>query len=244
MEAAEYAAMDRVEADMWWYRGLHRLMEAALLRFAPADAATVLDAGCGTGGLLARIAANRPALDLLGVEFVPAAAALAAAKARRPVAVGSVNQLPVAPNCLAAMLSADVLCHRGVEPDLALGEAARALTRGGVLVLNLPAYEWMKSDHDARVHNIRRFSRGPVLAALRRAGLTPLWSSYWNSLLFPVMVAHRLLGRGGGQSDVKAYPGWLNATLGAVLSVERGLIMWGLRMPFGGSLLVVARKHD
>jgi len=102
----------------------------------------------------------------------------------------------------------------------------------------------MKSAHDARVHNVRRFARGQALAALRQAGFTPLWSSYWNSFLFPVMVVRRVLARSGeGASDVRAYAGWINRLLGFILAVERRLILGGLRMPFGGSLLVVARKN-
>ena len=58
MEPAEYALMDAVEDRMWWYRALHaRLLDA--LADVRGD---VLDAGCGTGGLLARLSAERPDL--------------------------------------------------------------------------------------------------------------------------------------------------------------------------------------
>src|SRR6478672_8830430 len=51
MEPAEYDRMDAAESSMWWYRALHRRLIAAL-----ADAGgAVLDAGCGTGGLLAHL---------------------------------------------------------------------------------------------------------------------------------------------------------------------------------------------
>jgi len=244
MEAAEYAAMDRLEQDMWWYQGLHRLLGAVLGRFAPTGAAATLDAGCGTGGLLRWLASGGPERRLIGVEFAAPAAALAKAKSGCPVAVGSVNALPLAGGSIQAVVSADVLCHARVHPTEALAEAHRVLAPGGVLVANLPAYEWMKSAHDARVHNVRRFARGQALAALRQAGFTPLWSSYWNSFLFPVMVVRRVLARSGeGASDVRAYAGWINRLLGFILAVERRLILGGLRMPFGGSLLVVARKN-
>ena len=54
MELTEYARMDAVEDHMWWYRALHRRLVAAL---AGRDGC-VLDAGCGTGGLLARLLAG------------------------------------------------------------------------------------------------------------------------------------------------------------------------------------------
>src|SRR5262252_3142541 len=60
MEAAEYDRMDAVEQDMWWYRALHRRLLAAVTEVRGA----LLDAGCGTGGLLARLRASRPDLRL------------------------------------------------------------------------------------------------------------------------------------------------------------------------------------
>jgi SAM-dependent methyltransferase len=65
MEAAEYARMDAVEDHMWWYRALRRRLMDALSGVR----GKVLDAGCGTGGLLARLRAERPDLTLFGVEW-------------------------------------------------------------------------------------------------------------------------------------------------------------------------------
>src|SRR5690242_12805324 len=58
MEPAEYALMDAAENHMWWYRALHRRLLEALAGMH----GSVLDAGCGTGGLLARIRTERPDL--------------------------------------------------------------------------------------------------------------------------------------------------------------------------------------
>ncbi|WP_332837646.1 methyltransferase domain-containing protein, partial [Neoroseomonas rubea] len=77
MEPAEYDLMDAAEERMWWYRALHARVLDALAR-RPGPAGALLDAGCGTGGLLRRLAGlDRP---LVGLDFNPAAAARAAAK--------------------------------------------------------------------------------------------------------------------------------------------------------------------
>lgn len=245
METAEYAALDRLEGRMWWYRGLHRQIAAALRRSLPAvpDGA-VLDAGCGTGGVLSFL---RPAVSgrrLLGVEIDAQAAQRAAAKSGAAIAVGSINALPLADRSVAVVVSADVLCHARVDPAAALAEIARVLAPGGQAILNLPAYDWLRSAHDVRVHTARRFTAAGIRPLLLAAGLTPLRTTYWNSLLLPLMVLRRLLWRGEhAGSDVMEYPALLNALFGAILAVERGLIGLGLRLPAGGSLLVVARKN-
>jgi SAM-dependent methyltransferase len=245
MESGEYVALDRLEERMWWYRGLHRQMAAALRTIlATTPPGPVLDAGCGTGGLLASL---KPVLDgrkALGVEINPDAARRAAEKSGAEISVASVNALPMADRSVAAIFSADVLCHARVEPLAALQEMARVLVPGGHAIFNLPAYDWLRSAHDARVHNARRFTSGRFALLLRQAGLQPVRTTYWNSFLLPLMIARRLLERGDtAKSDVMEYPSFINALFGAILSLERGLIALGLRLPAGGSLLVVARKN-
>jgi SAM-dependent methyltransferase len=245
MESGEYVALDRLEGRMWWYRGLHRQMAAALRTIlATSPAGPVLDAGCGTGGLLASLKPMLSGRKALGVEINPDAARRAAEKSGAEISIGSVNALPMADRSVAAILSADVLCHARVEPAVALQEVARVLAPGGHAVFNLPAYDWLRSAHDARVHNARRFTAGQFARLLRQSGLQPVRTTYWNSFLLPVMIARRLVERGDtAKSDVMEYPAVLNALFGAILSVERGLIALGLRLPAGGSLLVVARKN-
>jgi SAM-dependent methyltransferase len=189
--------------------------------------------------VLARATPDRAAI---GLEHDAAAAGLAAAKSRRPVMVGSVNELPVGETALAGYLSLDVLCHRGVEPQDALSEARRCLQPGGIALLNLPAYRWLLSAHDRRVHNVRRFTRTEASALVRGHGFRILRSSYWNSFLFPLMLLHRLIASADDESDVRDYPHWLDRLFSAVLAFERFLIRRGLSLPFGGSLMIVAAR--
>ena len=170
MEAAEYALMDSVEARMWWYRALHvRLVDA----LAPVRG-RVLDAGCGTGGFLTILGQRRPDLERVGLEWAATAAARAATKAQAPVARGSVNAMPFGGGLFHAVVLADVLCHGAVDPDLALAEARRVLRPGGRLIVNMPAYAWLLSAHDTRVHNTRRMTAGQTGAMLHAAGFASM----------------------------------------------------------------------
>lgn len=238
--------MHAVEDRMWWYRGL-RTLTAELLSRALARSAVagpVLDAGCGTGGMLARLAGTDTGPRSLGLEFDAVAAGLAANKSGRPVIRGSANELPVGDGALAAYVSLDVLCHEGVDPDRALSEARRTLAPGGVAVLNLPAYGWLLSAHDRRVHNARRFTRRQARRLLIANGFRVMRASYWNTLLFPLMLLHRLIERGDAASDVHDYPVWQDALFSTALAIERRAIGLGLSLPFGGSLIVVAARND
>ncbi|MFL5251395.1 MAG: class I SAM-dependent methyltransferase [Rhodopila sp.] len=236
MEPTEYDLMDQAEAVLWWYRALHARLCASL-----ADVqGRVLDAGCGTGGFLAKLRVLRPDLDLHGIEWNPQAAARARRKSGAAVVRGSVNALPFADDSFNAVVAADVLCHEAVDPDAALGEMLRVLRPGGRLLVNMPAYQWLLSAHDRRVRNARRLTAGATAALVRRAGFTGVRARYWNGLLLPLMIVQRkILARGDAESDVAPFPLWLDATLHAITELE-----WRLPVlpPAGGSVLACAEK--
>ncbi len=244
MERAEYLRMHAVEDSMWWYRGLRALSEILLVRALSRSQAAgpVLDAGCGTGGMLARLGCEAAGRATLGLELDREAAAIARAKAAGPVITASVGQLPLGDATLGGYLSLDVLCHGEVDPEAALAEAHRCLAPGAIALFNLPAYPWLLSAHDRRVHNVRRFSRGPARALLARHGFSVLRSTYWNMLLFPLMLLHRLTEGAEAESDVRQFPAWLDRLFSAALALERSVIGAGLDLPFGGSLMIVARR--
>ena len=241
MEHGEYERLAAAEERMWWFRGLHANLLAALARAAPRPR-VVLDAGCGTGGLLARLAAALPGALVLGIDIDGTAAALARDKSRQPICRGSVDRLPFADKCLDAVLSADVLCHRGVDERAALAGFHRCLKPGGTLVLNLPAYPWLYSAHDVAVDNARRYRRSEVRRLLAEAGFARVRLAYWNTFLFPLMVLRRKLGGRGAASDVALLPAPAERVFGAVMALENRLLRAGIRLPFGGSILATAVK--
>jgi len=241
LERSEYERLAAVEERMWWFAGLHANLVAALAGTrAPRR---VLDAGCGTGGLLARLAAAFPEARLAGLDLDAGALRLARDKACAALCRGSIDRLPFADDVFDAAVSADVLCHRGVDELNALSELGRCLRQGGLLVLNLPAHPWLYGAHDRAVDNARRYRRGEIRRLLAQAGFTRVRTRHWNSLLFPLMVLRRVLWRrGAAASEVALGPAPLERAFGAILALERRLLAAGLSLPFGGSILATAMK--
>src|SRR5215813_6702425 len=95
MERAEYERLAALDRRLWWFQGLHAQMAGALGRhgdWSPNE--RVLDAGCGTGGLLVSLRDHMPVMELFGLELDAVAASVARSASGRPIAGGSVNQLP------------------------------------------------------------------------------------------------------------------------------------------------------
>ena len=104
----------------------------------------------------------------------------------------------------------------------------------------MPAYQWLLSAHDRRVHNARRFTARDTGALLRQAGFHRIRARYWNSLLLPLMIVQRkILARGDAVSDVAPFPPWLDAMLHAHDGTRTAP---ALRLPAGGSVLAIAEK--
>jgi SAM-dependent methyltransferase len=250
MRAREYPAMFAVEDWLWWYVGLRREILQRLKQFAPDGRASnqalrVLDAGCGTGGLLARLAQEHRGVSV-GIELVWEGLALCRSRGLPHLLQGSVNALPVTTEAFDVVFSIDVLCHAGIDELRALQECVRVLRPGGIVILQVPAFEWLRSEHDTPGETRRRYTRSEVEQLLRQADLTITQSGYRNSLLFPLVVVRRMLTRHrvhavDARSDVKPVPRLLNAILTQVLIFESRLSQW-CRLPFGLSVFCVAQK--
>lgn len=176
MSPGEYDRMAALEGAMWWYHGLHRQVNDALVRYR-SELGDVLDAGCGTGGTLLSIARTFPGARLHGLDIAEQACAYTRSKTGASVAVGSVDALPYPDGSFDAVVSCDVLGY-AIDVDAAVAGFHRVLRPGGLCVLNLAAYPWMLSYHDRAVGQVRRFTRTEAVALLQRHGFRPIFASY------------------------------------------------------------------
>jgi SAM-dependent methyltransferase len=159
---------------------------------------------------------------------------------------GSVEALPFAADSFDLLTCFDVLYHLRVGDDeAALGELCRVLRPGGLAVIRVAAFDWLRGAHDTAVHTRHRYRREELASKLRGVGFSIERMSYANCFLFPIAPAKRLLERRNslGSTDLWQPPGPINALLAWVLSREAGPIARN-GLPFGVSVIAVARKPD
>ncbi len=240
LSAVELDLMRSVEDDHWWY---HALRARVLDRLAllPANF-NLLDAGCGSGGMLARIRKRFPRATLVGFDVSEHALRLTSDRALDAQLVrGNADRLPFEDQAFDVVLSLDVICHRTVNDRAALEEMHRVLRNSGTLIVNLPAFEFLHGSHDVAVDTARRYVRKPLAQLLTAAGFKIEKLTYWNMILLPAVAAVRWISRGQTHSDLAPTSQLTNRTLGAIAQFEFAL---GRRfsLPFGTSLFAIARK--
>lgn len=254
MNPGEYEALDRAEERHAWYIGLRDTISRILLRprFALSPAPRVLDAGCGTGANLRLLDQLLTPSLLAGFDHSTEALALTRAKVPRAVLwIDDVCAPAAACAPLDLVISMDVLCIPGIERARpGLERLVDQLRPGGLLMLNLPSFEWLHSEHDVAVHTRSRYAAREIRQLLVDVGLSVELLSYRVCLLFPAVVVSRLAHRGAmrrpaieARSELRHLPGPVgNAALLATLTLENRALAAGFRWPWGSSVFAVGRK--
>ena len=112
----------------------------------------------------------------------------------RVVLGGDVHFWPLAARSIDTFTAFDVLEHIP-DDQAAMANLFNTLKPGGRLILSVPAYQWLWSQHDELMHHQRRYLARDISSLARSAGFNIDYISYHNCILFPVVVFFRLISR-------------------------------------------------
>jgi ubiquinone/menaquinone biosynthesis C-methylase UbiE len=235
--------MYHVEDHHWWYRGMEAITRTLIKQYIqPKTKIKILDAGCGTGAAMTTYLKDYG--EVTGIDLYPQALDFCRKRNAKHLARASVLDLPLATASFDMVTSFDVLYEKGVMHEIkALKEFFRVLTPQGKLLMRLPAYNWLRGEHDERVHTNRRYTKSLVKELIQQSGFILEHLSYANTILFPLAVIKRLTEKifPASQSDLTIETGKFNEAFKRILSSEAFFVSkFGL--PYGLSIFAVARK--
>lgn len=242
-EAAE--RYGELEQWHWWFRGRQCILEGVLHQELGGRAGlSIASLGCGpVEGLAWLVPMAGPKGRVIGIDLDP----IHARRTPWPLSFvsGRLESVPLRSESCDVVLALDVLEH--IEDDVVgLREAARLLRPQGLLLVTVPALPGLWGGHDVMSQHVKRYTRETLQDTFARARVSIKFMTYFNTLLFPPIVAVRWSRRAFGlhtrqRSDFEhARPGFVNNLLMRTFSCERHLVTrW--RMPVGVSLLAVVR---
>jgi len=249
MNEHEYALMRRVEDSYWWYAILRESVAAEVKSHLAGRAAPrILDAGCGTGGMMAMLRREDLSWQVTGIDFSPEALEHTRERGFPDVILGSVNALPFPNDSFDVVISLDVLYFEGVNDREALSEFHRVLKPGGLLVLNLPAFDLLRGEHDVAVRGVRRYTPFRVRRMLSQCNLEAMRVHCWNLWLFLPILCWRGISRmrhrsapAQASSDLFMPPAFVNSVLTVLGRIDTAFCR-AIRSPLGTSVHALARK--
>jgi len=241
---------DKNAESSFWVSSRNRLFKSIVERhLSPTGKTKFLEIGCGTGDFIRQIADNEN-LEITGSEIY--LKGLVYAKKNLPsvdfvqfdVTKGTIGEQ------FQIITAFDVIEH--IENDAAaLSNINQMLKRDGALIISVPQHMFLWSNLDEIVKHKRRYSRQGLVAKLKNNGFEINYATSFIFVLFPLMLISRLFDKGNdqSQSDERAlekrvkFPWIVNAIFDLFMRIDEGLIKLGVSLPFGGTLVIVARMR-
>jgi SAM-dependent methyltransferase len=244
MDAAEYTNIAALEGTHWYYAGKRELVRKWLQKVRrPKPDDLLLDCGAGTGRFAEEMSAycrvmvlddHEEALRILRTRF-------------RPDQIISLagDRVPLPDGTLDYVTALDVLEHTPDDAAVVRG-FHRLLKPGGIALVTVPAGMSLWSDWDVSLHHFRRYSRPQLRALFPADQWDVVHANYTNVPVFPAVWFVRRWRKWFPKKEngARAEDAIPSAPINSALRAQFvGLAMSRVPMPFGVSLLLVARRR-
>lgn len=232
--------LTQLEREHFWFEPRAKLLEKKLAKLIGKRTGALIELGSGNGRFLPIL--GRYATQVVGVEGHIESLQLASVITPQATLVHSdVLHVPFTANQFDGAIMLDVLEH--TDPFTLLSEARRLVNPQGILLLSVPSFVLLWSKTDELAGHRCRYRINQLRQELSRCGWSLLGHTHYQFLLFPVIVASRLLNRNSAPHLERTPPHWLNGLLRYINHFEVS-VLGNVTLPWGSSLIAWARRQD
>jgi SAM-dependent methyltransferase len=243
----EYIKMSDVELFHWWYRSLHHLVLNVIKKYNNTSDVKILDAGCGTGGLLSFLR-DKGYRNLSGFDISKDAVSFSKDKKLDifQCDLRDYNEERI----YDIIISNDTMYFFNINEQKAiLNKFYKNLNGGGIVILNFPALNIFSGIHDKAVGIRQRFNKQMIEDMIDKDKFKIVEQVYWPFLLSPIILFIRFI-QGTKlklyndveiQSDINTPSNFINNILYNIVQFENRFFK---KKPFGSSIFLVLIKID
>lgn len=230
-----------------WFMARRKLILGLIKHLNIKPEQNILEIGCGWGALVRELNKNK-FLKTWGNDISDEAIAYCNSRKMNNILKMDAAKLNYDSDYFDVIIAADVLEH--IEDEgAALKEAYRVLKKDGIFIIMVPAFHFLWSEHDVINAHFRRYTKSELRNGLEKNKFRILKSSYWNiSLFFPVLAIKFLkksfsfLIKTSPSDEFYLLNPVLNKIILRILNTENKIILNLFNLPFGVSVLTVAKK--
>jgi len=247
MDKNYYLEYFYLERSNWWFRARLNILASQIKKvFKGRTNLNILNIGVATGATSQMLAQFG---NVKSVEYDADCYAFVKQQLAIDIEQGSILNLRFKNETFDLVCAFDVIEH--VEDDKkAVEEMHRVCKTNGIVMVTVPAFMSLWSQHDVVNHHYRRYKLNE-LNLLFGQNMQLMCKSYFNSILFLPIYAVRKAGklfpalfkRDGSGSDFGMFKlKLLDTVFYYVFMIEKPLLLMGLKLPFGVSAIIIAKK--
>lgn len=187
----EYYVLER---EHWWFKARAKIITSLILKSLKnkkKDQLNILNIGAATGKTSELLSAFG---NVTSLEYDKDCCEFTNQVLNLNIIHGSILELPFGAEEFDLVCAFDVIEH--VEDDLLSAlEMKRVCKTGGTIVVSVPAFMLLWSHHDEVNHHYRRYTLSGLKKVFTKINLTPIQSTYFNTLLFIPILIFRLISK-------------------------------------------------
>jgi len=246
MDKSYESKYHKLEENHWWFMARRDIILKLIKQLNLKKNSKILEIGCSGGPLIKNLKENQ-FTEVHGIDISKKAINICKQGGLKNVKVMNGSNMQFQDNEFDLIIASDILEH--IKDDIsALSEWRRILKPCGRLIIFVPAFNFLWSNHDEINHHYRRYSKSQLKKRLKKAGYHIEYISYWNfSLFFPtalVRTFQNIFRRNTEQKKDQLYKAntFINKIITLLLKCENWLLKL-LKFPVGVSVFAVCKKY-
>jgi SAM-dependent methyltransferase/putative flippase GtrA len=245
MKTAAYLEMAETNSRHWWFSSRRAILSRMIESLDLPQNSKILEVVYGTGGNLQMLAKFK---EISTLEIDANTRAMASKKTNNLYEIRAgycLSEIPFHDQRFDLVCMFDVLEHVDQDTEILIA-IKQLLAKNGLILITVPAYQWLWGVHDESIHHKRRYSATQLRKKVVAAELQPVKISYFNTILFPLAASVRLkdkLLRSPSATGTSVPPTPINKLFRTLFGAE-GVLLERFNLPFGVSLLCILKADD